>query len=104
MLVHDVIIFEQMFSDIKMMAFNFLLGILYSPRNQIVLDGLSLFHTQAVHNRCNSFRTKYPEEIILEGKIEARGPRVPLPARSTPKLVINPTTLVSLCPQYVESI
>ena len=69
-----------------------------------MLNGLSLFHAQTVHDGGYSLRAEYPEEIILKGKIEARGSGISLAARSTPELVVDTTAFMPFRSEDVEAI
>ena len=48
--VHDVVIFQQVLADIEILPLDTLLGILDRLGNQPMLDRLSLFHADPVHD------------------------------------------------------
>ena len=101
--VHDVIVFEQVLADIEILSLDTLLGILDRLGNQPMFDRLSLLHTDPVHDRGDPFGAEYPEEIILEGKIEPRRPHISLPPRTAAELVVDAPALVSLRTEDMET-
>jgi len=58
--VHDIVIFQEMLSDIEILPLDSLLSIFDRLRNQPMLDGLSLLHTDPVHDGGNPLRTEDP--------------------------------------------
>lgn len=70
LLVHDVIVFQEMLSDIEVLCFHAFLGVLYGPADETVLDGLAFFQADLVHDRGYSLGAENPKEIVLQGEIE----------------------------------
>ena len=60
LLVHDVIIFQKLLSDIKVVTLNLCLGIFDGFADQFIFYGLTVFHPKFFHNSSDSFATEYP--------------------------------------------
>src|SRR6185369_16703746 len=103
LLVHDIVIVDEMFSDLEVMSLDLFLGILYRFRNHAVRDRLALFDLQDIHDLRDPLRTEYPQEIILQRKIEARRSRISLASGTTPELVIDTSRFMPLCSENMKS-
>jgi len=101
--VHHVIVFEQVFADLEVASLDLLLGPLDAAGNEAVLDGFVLAHAQTVHDRGDALRAEDAQQIVLQRKVEAGGPRVTLPAGTAPQLVVNATALMALGAQDEEA-
>ncbi len=101
--VHDVVIFQQVLADIEILPLDTLLGIFDRLGNQPVLDRLSLFHADPVHDGGDPLGPEDPQEIIFEGKIEPGRSHVPLPSRTAAELVVDPAALMPLRPEDMEA-
>ena len=101
--VHDVVIFQQVLADIEILPLDTLLGVLDRLGNQPVLDRLSLFHADPVHDGGDPLGAENPEEIILEGEIEPRRSHIPLPSRTAAELIVDAAALMPLRPEDMEA-
>ena len=54
LLVHDIIIFKQMFTNIKVMAFYFFLGVFNGLADHVVLNRIILIHAKLIQHAGNS--------------------------------------------------
>ena len=64
--VNYVIIFQQMFSDVEVMALDSPLGIFDSPGDEPGLYGFSLLHAQPVHYLLYALCAENAQEVIFE--------------------------------------
>src|SRR5215831_9525988 len=70
LLVHHVVVLEQVLSDLEVARFNALLGRADRSRDQLVLDRLALLHAEPVHDALDPLGAEDPEEVVLEGQVE----------------------------------
>ncbi|MNY46750.1 hypothetical protein D3C86_1819600 [compost metagenome] len=90
LLIHDVIILKDDFTDIEVVAFNTFLGGFYSARNHAALNRLILFKTKTVHHVQHVVRTKTLHQFVAERQVELSGTRVSLTSRASAQLVVDP--------------
>ena len=72
LLVHDVVVFEDVFPVRKVLTFNTLLRILDLLGNKSRLDGDAFFHAKALHDSGNAFRGEYAHQVVFERDVKAR--------------------------------
>src|SRR5260370_1995740 len=87
LLVHYVVVFEQVFAGVEVLRFDRLLRVLYAARNEFGLDGHAFRHAQTVHQRLHAFAAEDAHEIVFERKEKARRTRVALPPAPPPQLI-----------------
>src|SRR3990172_3200632 len=103
LLVHHVVVFEEVLPDVEVVGFDLLLGVFDRLVDQVVLDRLPLFHAELLHEGRDPVRTEDPEEVVLEGQVEPGRPGVPLAPRAAAELVVHAPGLVPLGPDDVET-
>ena len=96
--VHDIVIFQQMFADLEIVAFNLLLGIFNRLGDHAVFDGHPFFHPQFQHQIRHPLGSKNPQEIILQRQEKTGGPGVPLPTGPPSELIINSAAFMTFGP------
>src|SRR5216683_1343620 len=96
LLVHHVVVLEQMLADIEVVRFDLLLGILDRPRNPSMLDRNAVLHADTVHQALETVSAEDSEQIVLEREIKTRRAGVALAARTPAQLVIDSPRLVAL--------
>jgi len=82
LVVHDVVVLEQMLADLEVVRLHPLLGRLDRPRDPGVLDGLPLLHAELLHDLGDPLLGEQAEEVIFEREIEAGGAGVTLATRA----------------------
>ena len=87
--IRDVVIFQQLFSGIKVSAFHLFLRIFYCTGYPTVLDRLTLFHTQLLHQTGYTLGAKNTHQIIFHGKIVPARPGITLAPATTSKLIVH---------------
>ena len=95
LLVHDVVVFEDVLADVEVARLDLLLRVLDGVRDELVLDGLVLFHAELIHDLRHAVGREQAQEIILEREIEARCARVALAAGAAAELVVDAAGLVA---------
>src|SRR5262249_48121405 len=102
LLVHHVVVFEEVLADLEVARLHALLGGADGPRDQLVLDRLALFHPETLHDALDALGAEDAKEIVFEGKVEAGGAGIALTARAPAQLVVDPARLVTLRADDVE--
>src|SRR5260370_18620204 len=96
LLVHHVVVLEQMLADIEVVRFDLLLGILDRPRNPPMLDRNAVLHADSVHQALETVGAEDSEQVVLEREIKTRRTGIALAARTPAQLVIDSPRLVAL--------
>ena len=65
LLIHHIIIFQEMLADFKIMAFHFLLGIFNRLGNHTMFDRHTFFHAELEHKIGHALRGKNAQKIVL---------------------------------------
>ena len=70
LLVHDVVIFKQLFSDFEVMRLHLLLGIGDRSGDHAMFDWDAFLHAELEHQLRDPFGREDPHEIVFEGQIK----------------------------------
>ena len=81
LLVHDVVVLEQVLPDGEVLRLDLLLGALDGAGHHLVLDGHTLFHAQPLHEPGDAIGPEDAHQVVFQGQIEARRAGVALAAR-----------------------
>src|ERR1700674_1093898 len=103
LLVHHVVVLEQMLAHLEVAPFDLLLGALDGLGDQRVLDRLAVGHAQAAHQALDAVGAEDPHQVVLEREIEARGAGVALAAGAAAQLVVDAPRLVALGAEDVQA-
>src|SRR5579863_644765 len=103
LLVHHIVIFEQVFAGFEVLALNRLLRFFNPPRDQPRLDGNPLFHAQTLQQIRDPLLGEDAHQIVFEGKIETGRSGIALASGAPAKLVIDAPGLVALGAEDVQS-
>ena len=103
LLVHNVVIFQNVFTNVKVTTFNFLLRIFDGFGYEAMFDGFIIFHTKFIHNACNIITAKETHQIVFQGQEEFRGTGVTLTSATTTQLVIDTTAFVTFSTNDVQT-
>ena len=71
LLVHHVVVFEEMLADREVLRFDLLLGALDGARDHAVLDRHALFHAELLHQAGNAIGPEDSHQVVFEREIEA---------------------------------
>src|SRR5207248_8406390 len=89
LLVHDVVVLEQVFAGLEVLGFPGLLRGLDALRDQLRLDGDALFHPQLQHELRDALAGEDAEQVVLEREVEARRAWVALSAGEPTQLIVD---------------
>src|SRR5919197_6347249 len=102
LLVHHVVVLEEMFSDREVLRLDLLLSPLDRFGYHPVLDRHAFFHAEALHETRDAIRAEDAHQIVFEREIEARRARIALAAGAAAKLVVDAARLVPLGAEDVQ--
>ena len=103
LLVHHVVVFEQMFARFKMLAFDRFLRGLDAAADHLRLDRHALFHAQPLQQLRNPLLREDAHQVIFKREIEARRAGIALPAGASAKLVVDAARFVALRAENVQA-
>ena len=66
LLIHDVVVLEDVLADVEIARLDLLLRVLDGIRDDLVLDGLVFLHAEFVHDLRDAVRGEEAQEIVLE--------------------------------------
>ena len=90
LLVHDLVVFEQVLADLEVAFFDLLLGALDAARDHAALDGLALLHAQPGEDVLHPLAGEHPHQVVFQGEVEAAAAGVALAAATAAKLEVDP--------------
>ena len=96
LLVHHVVVLEQVFAGFEVLAFDRLLRRLDAPRDQLRLDRHALFHAQPLQQVRHPLLGEDAHQVVFQRQIEARRARIALAAGASAQLVVDAARLVTL--------
>ena len=96
LLIHNVIIFQNVLADVEVARLNFFLRVLNRPRDKRVLNRFVFFHAELVHDFGNGFGGEQAHQVIFERNVKSRFAGVTLTTRTSAQLVIDSPRFVSL--------
>ncbi len=89
LLVHHVIIFQQVLADAEVVLLDLLLCAFYRLRNHLVLNHLALLEAQAVHHFRYALAREQTHQVVFERHEEHRRTRVALTAGASAQLAVH---------------
>ena len=89
LLVHDVVVLEQVLADVEVAAFDLALRVLDALRHPRVLDGLVVRHAHLLHQRLDAVAGEDAHQVVLEREVEGARARVALTACTAAELVVD---------------
>src|SRR5262245_20797569 len=66
LLVHHVVVLEEVLADLEVARLHALLGRADRPRDELVLDRLALLHAELVHDSLDPLGAEDPKKVVLE--------------------------------------
>ena len=103
LLVHHVVVFQQVFARFEVAAFDRLLRRGDALRNHLRFDGHTLLHPQPLHQGFDFVARENAHQIVFERKEESRRTRVALAAGASAQLVVDAARFVALSAEDVKS-
>src|SRR5581483_7601527 len=95
LLVHHVVVLEQMFTRLEVLRFNGLLRTFDSLRDHLRLDRDALIHTQPLQQGAHPLLREDAHQIVFEREIEARLAGIALASCAAAKLIVDTPRLVA---------
>src|SRR5260370_15769259 len=89
LLVHYVVVFEQVLAGIEVLGLDGFLGVFNTARNELGLNGHALGHTQAIHQGLDTLAAEDAHEVVFEREEKARGAGVALAASAAAQLIVD---------------
>ena len=96
LLVHHVVVLEQVFARFEVLRFDGLLRGLDAVGDHARLDRHALFHAQALKQRRDPLLGEDAHQVVFKREEEARGAGIALAARASAQLVVDAARLVAL--------
>ena len=94
LLIHNIVILKNIFTNFKVAAFYLLLCALYCLGKHSGSQSFFL-HSEFIHNALNSLSAEEAHQIVLQGYEELRLTRVSLTTGTTSELIVNTSGFVS---------
>ncbi len=96
LLVHHVIVFEQMLADAEVVLFDFLLGAFDGLVDNGRFDYFAFFYAETVHDFGNALAGKQTHQVVFQRNKEYRRTGVALAACTSAQLAVYTTAFVAL--------
>ena len=103
LLVHHVVVFEQVFAGLEVLAFDGLLRGFDAPRDHARLDRHAFFHAKPLQQVRHPLLGEDAHQVVFEREIETRGTRIALAAGASAKLVVDAARFVALGAENVQA-
>lgn len=103
LLVHDVVVLENDFAQVEVVAFDAFLRRFDRTRDHFALDRLVFFEAETLHHVQHVVRAETFHQLVAQRQVELRGARVALASCASAKLVINPAGFMPLRTDDVQT-
>src|SRR5437867_7689852 len=103
LLVHHVVVFEDVFARREILAFHALLSAFDLLGDKPRFDGYAFLHAEPLHDSRDAFCREDAHQIIFERDIETRRPRIALTSGASAKLIVDAPGLVALRADDVQA-
>ena len=94
LLVHHVVVFQEVFAGLEILHFDGFLGLGDALGDELALDRHVLFHTQAEHEVLHALAAENAQQVVLQRKEESRAAGVALAAGASAELVVDAAGLM----------
>ena len=103
LVVHDLVVFEQVLADVEIAFFHLFLGGLDTARHHAAFDGLARLHAEAREDAFDPIAREDPHQVVFERQIKPAGARVTLPTGAAAELIVDAAGLVALGAEDVQA-
>ena len=103
LLVHHVVVFEQMLAGFEVLRFDGLLRSLDALGDHARFNRHALFHAEALQQRSNPLLGEDAHQVVFKREIETRCARIALASGASAKLVIDTPRLMPLSAEDVQA-
>ena len=97
LLVHHVIVFQQVLTHAEVVLLHLLLRVLDAAGNHAVLDHLAVLEAKAVHHLGDTFAGEESHQLVLDADEEDAAAWVALTTGTSAKLTVHAAAFVALC-------
>src|SRR5690625_5289321 len=101
--VHDVVVLENVLAHLEVLRLTLRLGALHGATDPLVFDGDVIGLVQAAQDHVDPVALEQPHQVITQGQVEPRLPRVTLTSRPAAQLIVDASRLVTLSAQDIET-
>ncbi len=103
LLVHDIVVFEQVLAGLEVLRFDRLLRGLDALGDHARLDGNALLHAEALEQVGDPLLGEDAHQVVFQREIKARGAGIALAAGASAELVVDAAGLVALGAEDVQA-
>ena len=103
LIVHHVVVFEQVLADVEVARLDLGLRLLQRLVDPGMDDRLVLFQAERLQHAVHALRAEDAHEIVLERQEEARAARIALAAGAAAELIVDAPALMALGADDVEA-
>ena len=103
LLVHHIVVFQQVLARFKVAAFDRLLRRRNAFGNHLGFNGHALFHAQTLHQCLDLVAGEDAHQIVFERKEKARRSGIALTAGATAQLIVDAARLVTFSAENVQA-
>src|SRR5208337_253530 len=103
LLVHDLVVLEQVLANIEVPLLDFLLGSLDAPADHLALDGLAFLHAQPGEDGRYPLAGELAHQVVFQREEEPRRARVSLAAGPAAQLIVDAPAFVPLGADDVQA-
>src|SRR5690606_1622955 len=96
LLVHHLVVFEQVLADFEVVLLALLLGPFDAAAHHLALDGLSLLHAEPSEHIRDPLAGEDPHEIVFERQVEPARTGVTLATATAAELKVDTAGFVAL--------
>jgi hypothetical protein len=103
LLVHHIVVFEDVLARQEMLGFDRLLGRGDARSDELRFDRHILFHAEPQHQILHAVAAENTQQIVLQREIEARTAGIALASGASAQLIINAPGFVTFGAQDVQT-
>ena len=103
LLVHDVVVLEELFANFEIVRFDLLLRVRDRARDHAMLDRHAFFHAKFEHQIGHALGSEDAHQIVFKREIEPGRARIALPAGAATQLVVDAAAFVALRSENMQS-
>ena len=103
LLVHDIVVFDQMLADVEVVGLDLLLGIFDGPGDHAVGDGFSLLDLEHVHDLEHPLGTEDAQQVVLQRQVELGRTGIALTAGTAAQLVVDAAGFMAFGAEDVQA-
>ena len=103
LLVHDLVVFQEVLAGLEVPLFDLLLGALDAARDHPAFDRFALLHAQPREPVLDPLAAELPHQVVFQREIETAAAGVALAAAAAAELEVDAAGLVPLAAQHVQA-